>query len=295
MHTYAHLAPEVVKKLSLSDKERIAWIEEDRWVEHPNAQLGLGKLSRLLNMPNKTRMPNLLVVGEPNSGKSTICERFYEMHPRVLNSDDDYVKVPVMYVQCPPTADESGFYGQILDDLYAVYKSSDSISVKRTQVLKLFRLIELKVLIIDEIHNLLAGRNDQQRIFLNSLKYLSNSLQISIVAIGTYEAMRAIAVDPQLSSRFPTFFVERWKFNDEYRQLIKSFELLLPLKLPSRLYQREIAKKLHSMTSGLIGELSELLNLLAVSAIESGAEMITLTQISEFRWVSPSRKKLPGN
>ena len=41
--------------------------------------------------------------------------------------------------------------------------------------------IGVQVLVIDEVHNILAGSYREQRIVLNTLRFLSNRLQISLV------------------------------------------------------------------------------------------------------------------
>ncbi len=50
----------------------------------------------------------------------------------------------------------------------------------------------LHATLIDEIHNVITGPVNKQRLFLNVLKYLGNDLQIPIVGLGTKEALRAI-------------------------------------------------------------------------------------------------------
>ena len=44
------------------------------------------------------------------------------------------------------------------------------------------------MLIVDEVHHLLAGSHREQRASLNLLKYLANELKICIVAVGTSDA-----------------------------------------------------------------------------------------------------------
>lgn len=41
-----------------------------------------------------------------------------------------------------------------------------------------------QVLLIDEVHNILAGSYREQRIVLNTLRFLSNRLQILLVYVG---------------------------------------------------------------------------------------------------------------
>ena len=94
---------------------------------------------------------------------------------------------------------------------------------------------------------------------MNAIKYLSNELQIPLVAVGTLEAVRAIQADPQLASRFYRTELPLWCMGREYRKLLASFERMLPLKRPSQLAKAPLATKLLAVTEGTIGELSTLL------------------------------------
>ncbi|MER8759754.1 TniB family NTP-binding protein [Mesorhizobium sp. M0976] len=62
------------------------------------------------------------------------------------------------------------------------------------------------VLVIDEVHNILAGTYRGQRIVLTTLRFLSNRLQISLVCLGVNEVWEAISGDVQLTRRFASIF-----------------------------------------------------------------------------------------
>ena len=47
--------------------------------------------------------------------------------------------------------------------------------------MRLLRATGVRILIIDEVHNLLSGAAGQQRRFLNLLRWLGNELQIPLV------------------------------------------------------------------------------------------------------------------
>ena len=51
----------------------------------------------------------------------------------------------------------------------------------------------VQVRVIDEVHNSLAGSYRERRIVLNTLRFLSNRLQISLVWFGVNEAREAIS------------------------------------------------------------------------------------------------------
>jgi len=147
------------------------------------------------------------------------------------------------------------------------------------------------MLIIDEIHQIVAGKIGAQRQFLNTIKYLGNELQIPIVGVGTYEAFSALQTDPQLANRFEPTVLPRWEQGQEYLRLLSSFERMLPLKQPAHLTGEDLAFKLLGMSEGTIGELSALLTRAAISAIEKRTETITPKLLDGIGWIRPSERK----
>lgn len=287
----SHLTPSTREALNLTDAERIFRIKSDRWIGYPHAKVVLKQLDDLLQHPRVNRMPNIILIGDSNNGKSTLAKRFCRLNPAVDNPEGESVTAPVMYVQAPPVPDEGRFYNAILDQLFAPYKPSERVDKKQFQVLKLLRYAQLKVLVIDEIHQILAGSLHRQRAFLNVLKYLSNELQISIVGVGTKDALRALQTEPQLANRFKPIYLPRWEMNDDFKRLLASFEAMLPLKLPSTLHSEAISTKLYAMSEGNIGELTGVLNAAAELAILNGCEFITLDCLHKIDWTPPSERR----
>ena len=60
--------------------ERIARIRSDRWIAYPRAMQAIDPLHELFEYPKRLRMPNLLIVGPTNNGKSMIAEKFARRH-----------------------------------------------------------------------------------------------------------------------------------------------------------------------------------------------------------------------
>lgn len=286
-----HLNDTAAALLTLEKAERIERIRASRWIGYPRAQAILTRLEDLLVYPRTHRMPNLLVVGDTNNGKTMLVQRFFARHPPEDNPSGDGVHVPVMYMQAPPVPDEGRFYNALLELLFAPYKPNDRVDKKQFQVIKMLRYIGLRVLIIDEIHHVLAGNLNKQRAFLNVLKYLGNELQISLVGVGTRDAFRALQTDPQLANRFEPAVLPRWQFDTDFLRLLASFERMLPLQKPSLLHETSLASKLFSLCEGYLGELSHLLMDAAVYAVETGKEQIDVRLIDDLGWVSPSERK----
>jgi hypothetical protein len=289
--TYEHLNKTAQNHLLLSDEERIERIRSDRWIGYTKAKKTLEKLEDLFTHPKVHRMPNLLLVGDTNNGKTMIVNRFYQKHPAVESEDGWSNELPIMMFQCPPVPDESRFYDKILEKLFAPYKASDRPQKKQFQVVHLLTQLKTKMLILDEIQHMIAGNLTKQKHFLNTIKYLGNEMMIPIVAVGTHEAFNAIQTDSQLSNRFEPVFLSRWKLDDEFLKLLSSFEQMLPLKEPSYITDDDIAVKLLSMSEGSIGELSNILCKTAILAIKKGKEQITPQLLDSIDWRRPSERK----
>jgi hypothetical protein len=164
-------------------------------------------------------MPNLLVFGETNNGKTALIQRFVQQHLPKLGDDRTLSRIPVVVIQAP---EERRFYQAILSQVFAPFRPSSSIEDLQHETLRMLVTINVKMLIIDEIHHVLAGPLLKQRHFLNVIKYMGNELQIPIVAAGTHDASNAIQIDPQLANRFEPALLPRWSMN--YLRLLASFE-----------------------------------------------------------------------
>lgn len=291
MSDLEHLNDSARALLALPDEERILKIRSERWIGYPRAKSILARLEELVAYPRTHRMPNLLLVGDTNNGKTMLARRFVQAHPAQDNPAGDNVLAPVILVQAPPVPDEGRFYNAILELLFAPYRPGERVDKKQFQVMKLLRYVELKVLVIDEIHHILAGNLNRQRAFLNVLKYLGNELQISIVGVGTRDAFRAIQTDPQLANRFEPVVLPRWSPDNDFLRLLVSFERMLPLRNPSCLHGTELSTRLFAMSEGYIGELSRVLTETAAHAVLSGRERVDLKTLDCIGWTPPSERK----
>jgi hypothetical protein len=63
-----------------------------------------------------------------------------------------------------------------------------TVSELEVRTLSHLRDMDLKMLMIDEVHNLLAGSYREKRRFLNMLRFLANDLCASLVVFGGFVA-----------------------------------------------------------------------------------------------------------
>ncbi len=227
-------------------------------------------------------MPNLLLCGPTNNGKSMVLEKFRRAHPPLGAdlSSEGIASIPVLKIQMPPGPDERRFFGAILDALALPHIASESVSRRQDATLQLMQSTGVSLLIIDEVHNLLAGTQVQQRRLLNLLRWIGNELQIPIIAAGTAEALHAIQSDDQLANRFEPIALPRWSYSEEFRELLRTLEALLPLRRPSNLGTPALAQRVLAAAEGILGEVVAILTRAAVHAVmTTGAEAITVEVI----------------
>jgi DNA polymerase III delta prime subunit len=286
------LTPKTVELLKLSDEKRIESILSFKWLPYSFAMDTLGIMKDLRDYPKSDRMPNLLLVGDTNNGKTAILKRFAQQdgNKPFAKEDTGTLTYPVLYVQAPPEPDERRFYDIILESVYAPYKVNDRVGNKQKQVINTLKNLQVKILIIDEIQHILAGNQQKQRQFLNVIKYLSNELMIPFIGAGVMTALNAIQNEEQLSNRFERRILPTWKVGAEYNRLLESFEQTIPLKNISNLTEDSMALKLLSMSEGTIGEISKILKKASVLAIKNKSERITLQLLNKIDYVSPSNR-----
>ncbi len=277
MAMLAHLTPETRALAQHDDARRIAYLAEDRWIDYPRAREALQELERLLHSPERTRMPGLLIHGESNIGKSMIIQKFLRTHPSgEFNARTGLLQVDILAVEMPPAPQERRFYGQLLMALNAPYRPSDRLANVEQTALALLHKIGPRMIVVDEVHNLLAGSAREQRAALNLLKFLSNQLRCAVVVVGTRDALAAMQSDEQIVSRFPGLELPRWRENEDFRGFLAGFERQLPLKQASKLADsRAMVTLVMSATGGVTGKIGALLSRTAEAAIRSGKECIT--------------------
>lgn len=144
---------------------------------------------------------------------------------------------------------------------------------------------------IDEIHNILAGRDNIRREFLNLLRYLGNELKITLVGVGTRDAYLAIRTDDQLENRFLPISLPLWGDDQDTRSLLASFAASYPLRARSHLSGDEMTGYLLARCEGTIGELAMLLTAAAVAAVETGEEAINRRALTVADYTGPSDRR----
>jgi len=288
---YAHLHESTVLLAEADNETRIQAILKGVWVNYTRAKEIIGQMEELFKHPPINRMPDILISGPSNNGKTEILRRFLSKHPPNPNPGGDRSIIPVLMVSAPPTPDFGELCARMLIELNAPFREAAKPTERMRAVSLVMKQTQTRMLLIDEIQHMLSGGATKQREFRNAIKDLANGLQLSIVAAGVEEASTVFATDPQLSNRFNPEPLPLWKLDTEFGRLLTSIERKLPLRKPSNLKSPELMQQIAFMSEGLIGEVYGVLKKAAVEAIRNGSEQISLKLLSEIRWKPPSARK----
>jgi hypothetical protein len=287
---YSHLAPHTADLLDGSDANRISAIREERWITYPRASRCLELLDSLLTRPRTTRMPSIAVYADSGMGKTMLMERFQRANPSAFNASKRQLIAPVVAMQMSSHPTERRFYSQLLHTIGVPFTPRSTLVELEIQALRNLKRMDVKLLMLDEVHNLLAGSAKEQRALLNLLRYLSNELQLSPVCLGVAEAREAVSGDVQLARRFEEFPLTRWQGNEEFQDLIVAILRHLPMKLKSHISARALRHVLQ-ITDGLTAQIFKMFNDMALDAIKSGNECISDENIEAWR---PSERYQPA-
>jgi len=280
-----NLAPQFRKYLEMSDEERIYFIQKDKWIDYPLANKVLLKMQDIFNAPKSIRSRGMLLYGDSNNGKTAILKKFYRDFSKdeYIDEDGDLIHLmPIVYVISESSSDESVMFSKILSAMNVPVNHKEKVTKKKEEVIYNLGIMKTKLIIIDEIQNVLQGPYNKMTQLITSLKTLNNTTAIPIILAGTQDAMSAISIDNQTKSRFKPLELPNWNNDENFSRFITTIEAMLPLKKASNLYQNyELLTYLHELSNGCIGEVIDILKDASIYAIRTKSERITKKEIKE--------------
>jgi len=282
MPAFDYLHESAREMVSRSDEERIAYLRKDRFVEYGQVKDILDELDMLLHLDDAVRPQGRLLAGYSLMGKSTLINEFLRRHPASDNAGGDSAIVPVISVQYPESAKES-IYTEILNALNTSVPARATAQKVRGDAISLMQRVGVRLILIDEFHNIEEGTAHSQKKALNTIKYLMNQLRRPVVVVGTEAVIKVVNRDTQFSSRLAVRPLKRFSDDEEFQSFLVGFEAMMPLREASGLDDPELSTEIYRHTHGVTGRVAELLTESAILAIRSGSEKITREEIGAIK------------
>lgn len=182
-------------------------------------------------------------------------------------------------MQAPPSPSEKRFLGEVLKSFGVPDYDKGTAENRLKRVRNYVDRCKTRMLLVDEIHNLLSGSARQLEETCNLIKYLANDLGLAVVLAGTERAENVIASDPQLVSRFPIIKMPKWVDGQTYRAFLTYLESTIPLPKPSNLASEEKASFLMRESAGVLGHIIRSVKNAAYEAIRNESQGITMEHL----------------
>lgn len=278
-NNYQHIHKQFRHVLSCSKKDRLEFLSESRWIGCPKTQKIIDNLQGLMNRIKRPRMPNLLLIGDSNSGKTTLIKHFNKKFGVPYLNDNIDAVIPVVTIQFVQSVCEKELYIKLLEFLALPYNPEKTVIDLRYQVLDSFRELNVNMLIIDRIDFLATEPVKQQKQMMNTIRLICNDLEIPFVAVGGKNSIKVVSTSPGYVDRFSVFEMPKWSNDSDFKKLLNSFESFLPLKEVSNLDSPKLADLIYKISEGHIGNIHSLLTQCTTDALNNGEESITLHNI----------------
>ncbi|MER9599078.1 TniB family NTP-binding protein [Mesorhizobium sp. M0244] len=167
-----HLTQAAKDLLGEPDIVRVRALQARRWIFYPRAKQALDRLNLLVGHPRGTRMPSVAIYGDSGMGKTMIMEKFCDNNPSRFDPTTGVQAMPVLAIEMTGKPGERRLYAEILAALGAPQAPRADIVQMEQAALRLLKTVGVQVLVIDEVHNILAGSYREQRVVLNTLRFL---------------------------------------------------------------------------------------------------------------------------
>lgn len=275
-HLYESIRPIV----DMPIHERIRCVQQERFVVHRRLKAIVDDVEFLLRSPPRTRAAGLLVAAAQGSGKTMLAKAIDRRHGAQAATETESRRTHrAVMITMTNARDSRVVYTRILDALGAPIAASARYSDREREVLRVLKSFDTRLLVVDEIQDILKTTTKQRTIALDVVKFLMNEAMLPVLALGTDVAKKAISTDPHLAKRFAHRALPVWTFDDDLREFLEALEKMIPLKYPSNLSSPTIMKKLVELSEGVLHNLVQLIDFASLSALVDGSERITLPLI----------------
>lgn len=286
-HSYPHLTAEACAALDLPLAARAARMLTDRFVTHERLHHIFDIVDFMVRRPVKVRARGLIISANPGCGKTMLCEAILRRHPGELATANAPARLPVIVVSMTEAREAKQLHVEVLKALGCPHPYQYTADKRRDLVKELAQAASLRLLVIDEIQDVLIGSLRQQQLALEAIKGMMNRLRVAVIAMGTPDAVHAMSANMHLRDRFDDETLPLWKADAYLAHFLEAYESTLPLRERSRLSSADTMRQLVKLSGGVLAATVERLGRAAALAIEHGEERITRAWIERAQWEVP--------
>lgn len=286
-HAYPHLTAEAVTALDLPLAARAARMLTDRFVTHERLQRIFDIVDLMVRRPARVRADGLIISADPGCGKTMLCEAILRRYPAELATVQAPARLPVIVISMSEAREAKQLHIELLKALGCPHPHRYTADRRRDLVQELAQAASLRLLVIDEIQDVLIGTLRQQQLALEAIKALMNRLPVAVIALGTVDAVHAMGANVHLRARFKDETLPLWKADTYLAHFLEAYESTLPLRERSRLSSLDTMRQLVKLSGGVLATIVERLGCAAVLAIEHNEERITRGWIERAQWEVP--------
>jgi hypothetical protein len=225
--------------------------------------------------PRQTRARGLVICAGRGNGKTSLANLIH----RQFSGYDDPELPCVVRISISGIRDARSLYGRILEELGSPARISHRLSDRELLVQRLLRDVDCRLLILDEVQDVLLGSEREQLRALEGIKLLMNELRLPVIAFGTEKAGQGFNADPHLQARFSQVAMPLWKADNTLANFLAAYERLLPLRKVSSLAAQDKVAFLAKASEGVLGKIVSRVKNAALAAIADSSEQVTLEHL----------------
>jgi len=271
---YPHLSPLALTAMAMPVSQRSDWTCRDRFIVHEQISAIFKVTDMLVNSRGRVRARGLVISGVGGSGKTMVANAVLRRYPEQGNTNATDAAQPVVRITMTNAREASKIFSRTLRALGCPHIASYTNDEREELVIELLRAAGVRMLIIDEIQDLLKRSARQMENAFEGIKYLMNEAEISVLALGTEHAQQAMMREEHLVTRFRSVKLPLWRAGQLLANFLDELESSLPLPEPSHLSAPTIQRLLVKASKGRLDLIVERVVFAAALAIEEGISRI---------------------
>lgn len=180
------------------DRKKLIAQRENIWYPELAREKLLTRLHDIATDPERRRPRSLAIIAEPNGGKSSIMERYQELHPAYDGLEGRII--PSIMVNMTGVMRVSDLSTALLEAIGAIKPEDGTHPARMKRFVSLAKKAQLGPIFLDEFHDCVDAQG-RGLAFLRLVKGLLN-VGLMVVPAGVEEMEEVIRSDRQLLLRF---------------------------------------------------------------------------------------------